>query len=1072
MKTPSEISKRLKLLNSGDFRQLFIEELGWNNPDVSAIDTEVENERFRLEPVANFKGIRVWKCDSLPNARVRRALDRHASQVSEERLIVFSDGRVQEWQWPMSNNTQGRGRSRLVAHQHRVGRTTEALLQRLKMIEVKLDEPDPSLIEMLTRLRQALDAGKLTRAFYPKYSEEQQKLLEAIKGLQAGPDREWYSALLMNRLMFIYFLQRKGFMDGDQNYLSNRLKKVRELKGKDRFYGFYRDFLIPLFHEGLGSRSLSNAEPAVAKLIGDVPYVDGGIFSMHSLEMSGEIEIKDSVFESIFRIFDAFQWHLDDRPTGNPKEINPDVLGYIFEQFINNKEQGAYYTREDVTGFMSASSVVPAFLDRLCGLTGINIWQKAAQDPKRYVWTSLSYGVDEPYPSAIEKQRAFSSRPAWGKVAPASHALPGETWWEVDHRRNYYCALLDRLAAGDVKDLDSAVTANIDLETLAADVIDAIDSPVDIIACWQALSSLKIIDPTCGSGAFLFAALKILNTLYSAVLDAAEAHVSTSNSAELEAIVEAAARHPSREYFLLKHAALSNLYGVDLMREAVEIARLRLFLKLVAAVGDKNQLEPLPDLDFNIKAGNILVGAVTPESFGESTEGMFAYAGFEEVRETAKGIRSAYEAFREAQERGDDDAVRKNREDLNRDLARARRLFDKHFYQEAGAGMPFEQWLATHQPFHWFIEFPKVFDQGGFDVVIGNPPYVAKSKIKKYSYRGFVTNALADIYAPCTERATQILNERGRLSLILPISSQFGKDFAVLRSLLGERFGALWVSTFSRNPAALFDAGLGVRSTIIVGAVAGERGVSVTKTHRWYDDFRPALFETLVYYGLPREISQAGWIRLANPGLVELIQRLEPGTQSLGGRCIKRAGAAFGFKQICLYWISPFTDPPPAYTRGCKAAVQSEVAYMRFLSEDDRDVCFAVAASKIAFVWWSCTADDFHVTLDGLGSTPIDPTRLPDIVKTELIELGKKLRRRQRDHLLFTPYANKWMGNYVMSEMRDLTDQIDQVLARHMRYEELLPALEHAYFCAYKPTGDRPGTLRRDPCLARAGKPS
>ena len=71
------------------------------------------------------------------------------------------------------------------------------------------------------------------------------------------------------------------------------------------------------------------------------------------------------------------------------------------------------------------------------------------------------------------------------------------------------------------------------------------------------------------------------------------------------------ARHPNRRYFILKSIIINNLYGVDIMEEAVEICKLRLFLKLVAQVDDVDQLEPLPDIDFNIRPGNTLVGFAT-----------------------------------------------------------------------------------------------------------------------------------------------------------------------------------------------------------------------------------------------------------------------------------------------------------------------------------------------------------------------------------------------------------------------------------------------------------------------------
>jgi hypothetical protein len=120
--------------------------------------------------------------------------------------------------------------------------------------------------------------------------------------------------------MFIYFMQRKGFLDDDLDYLRNRLERIQSLDEPDDFYEFYRHFLIPLFHDGLGSEDgLDDLDdPTIRDLIGDIPYVNGGIFSVHPLEEANDIRIPDEAFGRLFDFFDRWQWHLDDRPTGNP----------------------------------------------------------------------------------------------------------------------------------------------------------------------------------------------------------------------------------------------------------------------------------------------------------------------------------------------------------------------------------------------------------------------------------------------------------------------------------------------------------------------------------------------------------------------------------------------------------------------------------------------------------------------------------------------------------------------------------------------------------------------------------
>lgn len=1083
------MSKLIDLVNARQWKELFIEELGWTRPSlkplVISLDNESDEYDVTLTEVAQYKGVRVWVCDDLLDARTQRFVDREIKKHSTERLIVFADQFHQEWRWPQTSDDRGRGKTRLVSHLHMVGRENPALEQRLRLIEIGVTE-SPSVLEVLKRLRAAFDADRVTKAFYDKFQKRHEALVEAIGGFPDykperteddrkvfNQERKWYSSLLLNRLMFIYFLQRKGFMDRDRDYLRHRLEAVKEASGPDHFFEFYADFLIPMFHDGLGESGLEIKDPTIKKLVGDIPYINGGIFAVHELEVAyDDIHIADGVFESIFDLFDGYQWHLDDRPTGNPNEINPDVLGHIFEQFINQKQMGAFYTKEDVTHFMTSSTLLPVFLERIESKTGVNPWAYVASDPGRYIWESVSYGLDpeRPYPDQVEGQRSEFPRPAWNQKAPEDWALPGETWWEVDYRHLRNEQLLAACKAGEINSADAAVTANIDMEALALDVIDGLDTPKDVVAVWEILTDLKVIDPTCGSGAFLFAALKILQGLYDAVLDAARSHAVTSTDKGIAALIADVDAHPNQHYFILKHAALHNLYGVDIMKEATEIARLRLFLKLVAAISDRNHLEPLPDLDFNIKAGNMLVGARTVDEVAATADLLSQQEVLDQATAAADVVGDSYNTFRDVSEVGGERAIKTARKALSSALTSARIAINRTYFGGQGTSIAYEDWVRTHVPFHWFIEFPEVFASGGFDVVIGNPPYVARSKVKEYRFSGFQTDATPDIYAPCTERAAQITRPGGRMTLIIPISAQFGSDFVSLRKVLEKRFGTLWVSAFSRNPAALFSAGLGVRSTIVVGAGNGRarNDLFVTKTHRWVEDFRPSLFETLNYVDAGEVRSHAGWIRCADEQLAGLFANLAP--KGRLSQVVSRTGSGrVGFKSIVLYWISVFDQDPPAYELDLSPTPQTGSSWLRIANAQDAKVVLAVLASKLAFVWWWSTSDDFHATNDGLTSTPVDLSALPPKTRAALADLADELVEDFPNHVQFTKYAGKWMGNYVHSEMRDITDKIDRMLAEELGYTAQLPVLERAYYSAYKPTGDRPGTLRYDPTVGPTG---
>ena len=199
--------------------------------------------------------------------------------------------------------------------------------------------------------------------------------------------------------MFVYFIQQKAFLDGDQQYLQNRLRMVQEQKGKGRFYTFYRYFLLRLFHEGFAQQPAQRA-PDLEALLGKIPYLDGGLFDVHQLEQKyPETDIPDEAFEGLFAFFDQYEWHLDTRPLQNDREINPDVLGYIFEKFVNQKQMGAYYTKEDITEYIGKNTIIPYLFDsarKKCAIAfepGSALWRLLRDDPDRYIYEPVRRGV-------------------------------------------------------------------------------------------------------------------------------------------------------------------------------------------------------------------------------------------------------------------------------------------------------------------------------------------------------------------------------------------------------------------------------------------------------------------------------------------------------------------------------------------------------------------------------------------------------------------------------------------------------------------------------------------------------
>ena len=342
--------------------------------------------------------------------------------------------------------------------------------------------------------------------------------------------QKWYVSVMLNRLMFIYFIQKKGFLDNDINYLQTKLRETQE-NGTDKYY---REFLCPLFFEGF-AKPKDDRSDGMEELLGKVPYLNGGIFQKHQLEtLHGEnIEIPDIAFEKLFTFFEKYQWHLDDRRLRNDNEINPDVLGYIFEKYINQKQMGAYYTKEDITGYISKNTIIPFLFDtarKECKIAfegDASVWKLLQEDPDRYIYDAVKKGVEKDVEIPLPEEIAIgikdvSKRTKWNERAPDGVdeiALPTEIWREVVARRQRYETIRAKLANGEVNNINDLITYNLDICQFAQDVIENCEGPELLRAFWKAITQVTVLDPTCGSGAFLFAALNILEPLYEACLD-------------------------------------------------------------------------------------------------------------------------------------------------------------------------------------------------------------------------------------------------------------------------------------------------------------------------------------------------------------------------------------------------------------------------------------------------------------------------------------------------------------------------------------------------------------------------
>ncbi len=149
----------------------------------------------------------------------------------------------------------------------------DALIQKLDALAFSIEqEEELTLVDVTSGAKKAFDVERVTKRFYDRFESEHTAFLNFVQGIAVQGDRESYASLMLNRLMFVYFIQKKGFLDGDRNYLRNRLQRLRAQQGDGRFQPFYRSFLLHLFHAGLGT---SEHSPETRALLGRVPYLNG-----------------------------------------------------------------------------------------------------------------------------------------------------------------------------------------------------------------------------------------------------------------------------------------------------------------------------------------------------------------------------------------------------------------------------------------------------------------------------------------------------------------------------------------------------------------------------------------------------------------------------------------------------------------------------------------------------------------------------------------------------------------------------------------------------------------------------
>lgn len=1064
-------------ISESNFKELFIREMGWNNPKGQTdFDITIEDVTYGLTQIAERNGFQVLTCQvtEIPSSSLCKKIDSRLRRFANDYICIFQIPNTEHHLWVVPvKKVEKRD---LVLVEYASADKAEFLFDKIDRISFDLDE-HTTIMDVKDRIHEGfiINSEKITKDFYTGFRKEHTNFAKYITGiddeitdLKKNRNKQWYTSVMLNRLMFCYFIQKKGFLDLNADYLRDKLAWVRREKGADRFYdSFYRGFLVSLFHDGLNS---PRHQPDFEKKYGRIPYLNGGMFGIHELEDKyPTLDIADEAFESLFAFFDQWHWHLDDRLTASGKDINPDVLGYIFEQYINDRAQmGAYYTKEDITEYIGRNTIVPFLMDATKKAderpfkTNGEVWKFLQESGDTYIFDAVKKGKNEEIPEEIAvgidttKPNLLERRSHWNERTPEAFALPTEIWRETIERLQRYKSIKDKITNGEITEINDFITYNLDIRQFVQDLLAQTDDHLFVKHFYAQLQKVTILDPTCGSGAFLFAALNILEPLYEVCIDRMQSWNEENPNLFKPELEELYGRYRSNiRYFIYKNIILRNLYGVDIMVEATEIAKLRLFLKMVAVV-DVNRrdpnlgLDPLPDIDFNIRCGNTLVGYATNRDLENDLKygDMFANMEFKDKVHTEMDIVAhAYSTFKKVQleQSSDLETFRNAKKELKERLKKLDDLLNKKLYAStvSGGHLKYDMWLKSHQPFHWLAEYYDIINGNrGFDIIIGNPPYVEfPSSDVNYSFDKLRTSECGNLYGCCIERALDISTGTGKFSFIVPVAISCSKRMNDVINILKEKSEVVYFSHYDDRPGKLFEMIEHLRACIIISSKNQEVTPSIlaTKYNRWYTENRTNLFSNLCYDDVTEFVDSY------------VIPKLSYSIESDINRSIRKQKDAIGFKQSKTtnnyvyyraagggYFLLIKNQKSITYINGVLEDVKAEKKIGLFTEIDNS--CIGALLSSSLFYWNYIAYTDCR----NLQKSFIDAFKFPitALNDEQLIIAGKRLFKDYEKNKYAKSTHYKTTGNdvvydeYYPKRSKSIIDEIDKVLAKHYGFTE------------------------------------
>lgn len=325
------------IINNGDLSRLFINKLGWNQPTRAVLTVTADDTDYTLTEVAEYRGLGVWHCPTIPNGATKRAIDKAVANETIERLIIYTHDNVQEWCWPRINKYRHTGAPTLVAHPHTIGEPNPDLIDRLERIRIKIGT-QPTVVDVLNSMREAFDREAETA------SVQAARLMGTLYVHLADANMaEKDASLFLARVLFLMFGDDTEMWGHGQRDLFLGWLQHHTDEEPDAFAAAF----IELFDiaDTPPERRPHPLVPALAA----IPYINGGIF-----DADITIPPLGAAFHQALIDACAFDWG----------RISPAVFGSMF-QTVKTKaargQLGEFYTTE--TNILR--TIEPLFLNEL-----------------------------------------------------------------------------------------------------------------------------------------------------------------------------------------------------------------------------------------------------------------------------------------------------------------------------------------------------------------------------------------------------------------------------------------------------------------------------------------------------------------------------------------------------------------------------------------------------------------------------------------------------------------------------------------------------------------------------------